>query len=73
MDLQSEKIELIKLLINTTDPKLIESVRNVFNESSNVDFWEELDEAQKKKIDKGLSEIESGKVISFESFTKEHR
>ncbi len=73
MDLQSEKIELIKLLINTTDPKLIESVKNIFNESSNIDFWEELNEAQKKNIEKGLSEIESGKVVSYDSFMKKHR
>jgi len=42
MDIQSEKIEFVKLLLNTSTPSIIQSIKNVFSKSKPEDFWCEL-------------------------------
>lgn len=43
MNLQAEKIELAKLLLSTKNPKIIQSIRNLFKKEKVVDFWDEID------------------------------
>lgn len=72
MDIQAEKIELVKLLLNTNNPKIIESIKQIFKKEKS-DFWDELSEEQQSEIELGLHQINEGKVTDYETIMKKHR
>lgn len=73
MNIQSEKIELIKMLLDTENPKIIESIRKIFKREKTSDFWNDLSVQQRKEIEKASAEIENGEVTDYESFMQKHR
>ena len=73
MNIQAEKIELIKMLLNTNDPKIIQSIKQIFKNQGAADFWDELTTEQQAEINQGISEIENGDVVDFDSFMAKHR
>ena len=52
---------------------ILESVRNILNKSTTVDFWETLSKEQKDEILQGIKEIENGEVVDYEEFMSKHR
>jgi DUF438 domain-containing protein len=68
MDIQSEKIELVKMLLDTENPEIIESIKNIFKNENSSDFWNELSLAEQNEIKQGIEELDNGKRISYESF-----
>ncbi|QRM88852.1 MULTISPECIES: hypothetical protein [unclassified Lacinutrix] len=72
MDIQAEKIELVKLLLNTDNPKIIESIKQIFKKEKN-DFWDDLSAEQQSEIELGLHQINEGKVTDYETIMKKHR
>lgn len=73
MNIQAEKIELAKLLLSTNDPKIIQSIKEIFKKEKAADFWDKLTPDQKKEIKKARKEIKEGKSSDFESFMSKHR
>lgn len=73
MDIQAEKIELLKMVLNTTNPKIIQSIKQIFKKEQVVDFWDEMTPNQQAEIKEGLSQIKKGKVKDYESFIANHR
>ena len=65
MDIQLEKIELIKLLAETEDPSIIKSIRKVFQKEKK-DWWDELSTEQKEAIEEGVKDADEGRVVSYE-------
>lgn len=72
MDIELEKLELIKLLEATNDVTIIASIKKIFN-ASKKDFWEELTEAQKLDIEEGERQIERGEFVEYETMMKKYR
>lgn len=73
MDIQAEKIELVKMLLDTENPKIIESIKNIFRQANKTDFWDDLSDAQREEIEKASIEIENGEVSDYDSFISKHR
>ncbi len=73
MDIQAEKIKLAKLLLETEDTKIIESIKRIFKKELAADFWDELSTDQKEEIEKASKEIKSGDTIEYESFMDKYR
>jgi hypothetical protein len=48
MNIQLEKLELIKMLLETNDESVINSIKNIFK-SENKDWWEELKSKKLKR------------------------
>ena len=71
MDIQLEKLELIKMLAETNDSDIISSIKKVFA-TEKKDFWEELSEEQKFEIEESEREYERGEYVNFEEFIKKH-
>lgn len=67
MDIQAEKIELIKLLLNTDNISVLESVKNIFKQEK-VDFWNTLPENEQAEINLGIEQLNNGKRILFDDF-----
>ncbi len=73
MDIQAEKIELMKLLLTTENPSIIRSIKQIFKKERKTDFWEELTLEQQKEINQADIEISSGETTSYETFISSHR
>ena len=73
MNIQAEKIELVKMLLETDNPKIIESIKKIFKKQKSVDFWDDLSVNQQKEIENAIKEIENGEVTDYDSFIKKHR
>ena len=73
MNIQAEKLEIMKLILETENPTILESIKKLFKKGSSFDFWDTLLQEQKDDILNGISEIESGEVVDYEDFMKKHR
>lgn len=67
MDIQSEKLELMKLLLETNDVSVIKSIKAVFK-TSKKDFWEELTQEQRDEIEEADREIDRGEYVTADEF-----
>jgi len=73
MDIQAEKIEIMKMILETNNPGILKSVKNIFRESTKTDFWETISQEQKDDILQGIEDIENGEVVDYKDFMKRHR
>ncbi len=73
MNIQAEKIEIMKMILETNNPIILESVKSIFRESRKTDFWETVSQEQKDDILQGIEEIENGEVVDYSDFMKKHR
>ena len=64
MDIQSEKLELIKMLLETDDTTIIEAIKNIFK-SQKKDVWEDLSPEQQEEIDLGILEANRGDQVDL--------
>ena len=71
MDIQLEKIELMKLLKETENPTVIKAIKNIF-QSEKKDWWNELTEEQQNLLNESMDEYERGEFSSFDDFIKPH-
>lgn len=73
MNIQAEKIELVKMLLDTENPKIIESIKKIFKKENTSDFWDDLSIEQHKEIEKASLEIKNGEVTDYDTFMQKHR
>jgi TRAP-type C4-dicarboxylate transport system substrate-binding protein len=71
MNIELEKLELIKMLVETNDSTIIASIKSIFKKEKK-DFWDELSEEQKDILNESLGQYEKGEFTSFEDFIKPH-
>ncbi|MFV8356212.1 hypothetical protein ACNQGB_08550 [Flavobacterium sp. XS1P32] len=64
MDIQSEKIELIKMLLATTDATLLKAVRNVFEKQQQT-VWTELSAEEQEQIEIKIQEDNRGDQLDI--------
>ena len=72
MDIQLEKLELIKMLAETDDQSIIASIKKIFS-SNKKDFWEELSQEQRDEIEESDRQIDRGEFVLFEDVMKKYR
>lgn len=72
MDIQLEKLKVIKILEETNDPLIIKAVKKMLTEMKK-DWWDDLTEAQKEEIKEGERQIERGEFVLYEDMMKKHR
>ncbi|RRO13426.1 hypothetical protein [Flavobacteriaceae bacterium 14752] len=73
MNIQAEKIELIQMLLDTENPRLIERIKKIFHTEKTLDFWDDLSIEQRKEIEKASLEIENSDVVDYDAFMQKHR
>ncbi|MFP9099674.1 hypothetical protein ACLI09_11525 [Flavobacterium sp. RHBU_24] len=69
MDIQAEKIELAKMILDLEDSKLIKKLRRLVTKEKK-DFYDEFTEEQKLEIQYGLEQLDRGERISWEDLKK---
>ena len=72
MNIQTEKLELVRMILDTDNPSILSSIRRIFTSSKEVDFWDSLSQFQKEEILKGIEEVENGETVDYEDFIKKH-
>lgn len=69
MDIQTSKLELVKLIVNSDNEKLIEYLLKKVK-SEQEDFWSDLSTSGKEEIRLGIKQLDEGKRISLDDFIK---
>lgn len=72
MNIQLEKLELIKKVLETNDESIIESIKSIFKKE-NKDWWDDLTDVQKHKIEESEKEIKNGDFFLYEDIMAKHR
>jgi len=71
MDIQAEKIELVKRLLDTDDESVLQEVKNIF-ESHEKDFWNDLPEHVKEGIARSKKQADAGLLTPHEEVMKKY-
>lgn len=61
MDIQTTKLELMRLLLNTQREKVLTQIKEIF-EQQETELFDELSDAEKSAIEEGLQQINQGKT-----------
>lgn len=69
MDIQTSKIELVKLILNIENSDFIQKVSD-FIKNEKSDFWNDLSIAEQNEIRKGIENLDNGKRIEYSDFLK---
>mgnify|MGYP001059217469 CR=1 FL=1 len=69
MNVQTSKIELLKMILNIENDKFIEKITE-FIQKEKVDFWSELSSSEQKEIKKGIKDLNRGKRVEYSEFLK---
>jgi hypothetical protein len=64
MDLNSEKLELIKRILETNDIVLLEKIGAIF-EKKESEVWEELSPEEQEEINIAIQNENRGDVVDF--------
>ena len=73
MSNEALKLELIEWLAKLNDRETIEYLKVVKDsKTSGKDWWDELSESQKAGIERGLNDIDSGKIVPDEDVRKKY-
>jgi predicted transcriptional regulator len=71
MNIQAEKLGLIEWIARLNDSSVIEKLKKIYEENSQTsDWWNEISLQEKESIERGLKDIEEGKVHSHETARK---
>ena len=73
MNIQAEKLEIMRMILETNNPSILESIKNIFSKESSVDFWTTLPQDQKDEILEGLEQIEKGETVNYDELVKKHK
>lgn len=71
MDIQAEKIELVKLLLETEDTALLNDIKALF-QSHEKDFWSTLPRHVKDGIGRGKQQARNGQVVPHEEAMRKY-
>ena len=67
MDIQAEKLSLIKWLTDIEEPVVLQKLIALKN-NQETDWWDEIDDEEKAEIEEGLAEADRGEGITHEEF-----
>ena len=73
MNIQAEKLELIRMLLNTKKPSVLTSIRRIFEKEEKSDFWNTLSEEVKEDIRQGIDELNKGEKYPYDEIMSKHR
>ena len=80
MSLKTEKLDIIEQILLIKDESLLLAIKNMLEfglkhqeETDAVDFWDDLTDDQKQRIDKAIRELEAGQGIPHDEVMSRFR
>lgn len=71
MDIQAQKINLAQKILQSDDPELLKKLEEIFLAEDKKDWFDELPLEIQESITQGLSEMESGELMTHEQLVQE--
>jgi len=72
MNLDSEKLKIIDWIANITDESMIAKIKLLKDHPNETDWWNEISEAEKASIERGLADAAAGRVVPHEEVRKKY-
>lgn len=69
MDILAKKYQLIEWITNISDSNLLDKLMKI---AETTDWWNEISEAERKSIEKGLKDIEENRVFDHSEVRKKY-
>ncbi len=73
MNIQAEKLEIMRMILETNNPGILESIKKLIQKESPADFWTSLAQEQKDEILEGLEQIDQGETVKYDDLMKKYR
>ncbi len=70
-DLEARKLSIIEYLAELDNESVIHQIENLLKPS--VDFWDTLRQGEKESIQRGISQLNEGKRISYDKYLKKYQ
>jgi hypothetical protein len=68
MNIEAIKLELVNLLINTTNEEILLKIKRIYQEE--MDWWDEMSMEEKQELKEAIVEDEKGDYINHEDVMK---
>ncbi len=72
MDIQAEKLNLIKWLTSVDEPSVIQQFIALKNRQQN-DWWDNISDEELAEIEEGLAQADNGEVIAYEEVMSKYQ
>jgi Mg/Co/Ni transporter MgtE len=72
MNIQTVKIELLKMIINTENPSVLDKIMRIF-QNEKQDFWTSLSKEDQEEILAGIDDLNKGEQYNYDEIIKKHR
>lgn len=69
MNIETTKLELMQLLLNTHNESILMKIKRIYEEESS-DWWSELSKEEQTEIEIGLKQIETGELTNHNEVMK---
>ena len=69
MDLQTSKVELVKMSLNIENQSVLDKIMLLLK-SEKSDFWRDLSQNERKNIQLGINQLNKGEGIELKDFVK---
>jgi len=70
MNIQTTKIELVKMILNIENSELIKRVTDFIKENEKSDIWDDLSLSEQQEIRHGIEDLDKGDRIEYKEFLK---
>lgn len=67
-EIKKTKAGLIEWINELTDANVLMAIENLRQTSKGDDWWDDLSDAYKNQINKGIADADAGRVVSSEEF-----
>jgi len=65
MNIQTTKIELVKMILDIENYEFIQKVTDFIKKNEKADFWNDLSLTEQKEIKRGIEELDNGERIAY--------
>jgi len=74
MDISTEKLGIIQRICEIQDNDLLDLIKNIVDSSSasKTDWWDQITQEEKESINRGLNDLEQGKVYSHDQVREKY-
>lgn len=74
MDISAEKLNIIQRICEIQDSDLLDLIQNIIDipKKSKSDWWNKISIEEQESINKGLADLEKGKLYSHDQVRKKY-
>lgn len=73
MNIQAKKLEIVRKVLDTDNPGLLDTINSLFQIQESGDYWDLLSKDQKEEILQGIKEAENGEVVEYSDLIAKFR